>query len=108
VARVLQRIVPYLVSLLSDPSAAVRAHALRNLMNTLDAIEHFSPSDSKVFPEYIFPSLSLISRDHEELVGAPARPGAAKQRQAWCMCQPLSGCFSVLSTASRQGVHVEC
>jgi len=32
------------------------------------SIENFSPSDSKIFPEYIFPSLSLISRDPEELV----------------------------------------
>jgi len=63
-----QRVVPYLLSLLSEASAAVRAGALKIATRTLAPIDVFAPSDSKIFPEYIFPALSLLSRDPEELV----------------------------------------
>ncbi|KAK3265006.1 hypothetical protein CYMTET_26290, partial [Cymbomonas tetramitiformis] len=66
----LQRVVPYLLAVLAEPHtlAAVRAAALKALTACLSSIREFAPSDSKVFPEYILPSLSLMPRDPEELV----------------------------------------
>jgi hypothetical protein len=77
-----QRVVPYLLSLLSDGSAAVRAGALKIATRTLAAIDVFAPSDSKIFPEYIFPALSLLSRDPEELVRTHGGCGVLTEKES--------------------------
>lgn len=64
----LQRVLPYAVSLASDASAAVRAAALRTIVQAATNVVDFPPSDAKLFPEYILPSLSLLPKDSEELV----------------------------------------
>lgn len=79
----LQRIVPYVVFLLSEESALVRAMAIRTLafvvqqnnlfdinwIVKLEKVETFPPSDSHVFPAYILPTLSKFSSEEpEELV----------------------------------------
>ncbi|KAK9817197.1 hypothetical protein WJX72_010933 [[Myrmecia] bisecta] len=64
----LQRLVPYLLAMVSEPVAGVRAAALRCLARVLASVEVVPPSDSKIFNEYILPSLSLVPNDQEEMV----------------------------------------
>jgi phosphoinositide-3-kinase regulatory subunit 4 len=53
----LDRIVPYFVSLLSDPYPVVKINALVALTQLLSSVDSITPSDSNIFPEYIIPSL---------------------------------------------------
>jgi len=65
----LGRLVPYIVSLLSDKdSSIVRATAVKMLTRQLQRVDTFQPSDLYIFPEYIFPSLARFPIDQEELV----------------------------------------
>ncbi|MCO5613378.1 hypothetical protein L7F22_067654 [Adiantum nelumboides] len=64
----LQQVLPYVVALLSDPAAIVRCVALQVVCNLLSLVETFPPSDSKIFPEYIIPLLSMLPDDSEESV----------------------------------------
>ncbi|CAN8230088.1 unnamed protein product [Cochlearia groenlandica] len=64
----LQRVLPFVVALLSDPTAIVRCAAMETLCDILPLVRDFSPSDAKIFPEYIFPMLSMLSDDPEESV----------------------------------------
>jgi phosphoinositide-3-kinase regulatory subunit 4 len=59
----LQHVVPVTVSLLTDQDPLVRASAIQVLSKTVNAIESFPPSDSKVFPEYIFKRASHLITD---------------------------------------------
>lgn len=64
----LQRVLPYVIAMLSDPAAIVRCAALETLCDILPLVRDFPPSDAKIFPEYIFPMLSMIPDDPEESV----------------------------------------
>ncbi|KAK9806003.1 hypothetical protein WJX73_003643 [Symbiochloris irregularis] len=65
----LQRIVPYLLALISEPGmAGVRCGALWCLGRVLSSVRSLPPSDAKIFNEYILPSLSLVSNDPEGCV----------------------------------------
>jgi len=64
----LQKIVPYLVSLLGDSSASVQATALSTLTQILTLVDTFPPSDAKIFPDYILPSLETFCSDKNPLV----------------------------------------
>ncbi|PSS15560.1 Serine/threonine-protein kinase vps15 [Actinidia chinensis var. chinensis] len=64
----LQRVLPYVVAMLSDPAAIVRCAALETLCDILPLVRDFPPSDAKIFPEYIFPMLSMLPDDPEESV----------------------------------------
>lgn len=59
----LQRIVPYVVSLLDDTHASVRASSIRVLASVLSLLQGFPPSDSLVFPQYIFKRVSPLLHD---------------------------------------------
>ena len=59
----LQRIVPVTVSLLHDQDPLVRAAVIRTLTYTLSTIESFSPSDSNIFPQYIFKRVAHLISD---------------------------------------------
>jgi phosphoinositide-3-kinase, regulatory subunit 4 len=59
----LQRIVPSTVSLLQDQDPLVRASAIQVLAHTLSIIETFPPSDSNVFPQYIFKRVTHMITD---------------------------------------------
>mmetsp|Transcript_4856 Transcript_4856/g.17598 ORF Transcript_4856/g.17598 Transcript_4856/m.17598 type:complete len:1806 (+) Transcript_4856:266-5683(+) len=76
----LQRLLPYAVSVASDPCAYVRAAALRTVVASAQQVVEFPPSDAKLFPEYVLPSLSLLPKDSEELV----RVEYAKSLSALC------------------------
>ncbi|CAN1240841.1 Serine/threonine-protein kinase VPS15 [Linum perenne] len=64
----LQRVLPYVIVMLSDPVAIVRCAALETLCDILPLIREFPPSDAKIFPEYILPMLSMLPDDPEESV----------------------------------------
>jgi phosphoinositide-3-kinase regulatory subunit 4 len=59
----LQRIVPVTVSLLQDQDPLVRASAVQVLTTTVSIIQSFSPSDSKLFPQYIFKRVAHMISD---------------------------------------------
>lgn len=59
----LQRIVPVAVSLLQDQDPLVRASAVEVLTSTISIVESFPPSDSKVFPQYIFKRVAHLVTD---------------------------------------------
>ncbi|KAJ1558920.1 Serine/threonine-protein kinase [Nowakowskiella sp. JEL0078] len=64
----LDRCVPYLVTLLADENASVRAHSLKALTQLLILVESVTPIDSNIFPEYILPSLKLFPHDKNVFV----------------------------------------
>lgn len=64
----LQRAVPHLLSLISDPSTSIRALALHYLIKIFGSVQNIPASDARIFQDYILPSLSLLPSDPEELV----------------------------------------
>lgn len=64
----LQMVVPALLSTVADSAACVRAMAIKHLAYVLDMVWTVTPSDARIFPEYILPALSMIPADQEELV----------------------------------------
>ncbi|KAI1792388.1 hypothetical protein LXA43DRAFT_1132877 [Ganoderma leucocontextum] len=64
----LDRMVPYIVDLLHDDVAIVRAAALRTLMQVLMLVTVITPSNAAIFPEYIIPGIAHLVRDPEVLV----------------------------------------
>lgn len=64
----LQRVLPYVIAMLSDPAAIVRCASLETLCDILPLVRDFPPSDAKIFPEYILPMLSMLPDDPEESV----------------------------------------
>jgi len=64
----LQMVVPSLLSMVADTAPCVRAMAIKQLAVVLDMVWSVSPSDARIFPEYILPALSMIPADPEELV----------------------------------------
>uniref|UniRef100_A0A803NU41 non-specific serine/threonine protein kinase n=1 Tax=Cannabis sativa TaxID=3483 RepID=A0A803NU41_CANSA len=64
----LQRVLPYVIAMLSDSAAIVRCAALETLCDILPLVRDFPPSDAKIFPEYILPMLSMLPDDPEESV----------------------------------------
>ncbi|EKM56683.1 uncharacterized protein PHACADRAFT_183284 [Phanerochaete carnosa HHB-10118-sp] len=61
----LDRMVPSIVELLLDDAPAVRAAAIRTLMQILMLVTVITPSNASIFPEYIIPALSPLVRDPE-------------------------------------------
>ena len=59
----LQRIVPVTVSLLHDSDPLVRAKAVQVITTTVSVITTFPPSDSKIFPQYIFKRVAHMITD---------------------------------------------
>jgi phosphoinositide-3-kinase regulatory subunit 4 len=59
----LQRIVPTTIALLHDQDPFCRASALQVLTSTISVVETFPPSDSKVFPQYIFKRIAHLITD---------------------------------------------
>ncbi|KAI8979775.1 hypothetical protein BDF20DRAFT_913285 [Mycotypha africana] len=64
----LDRLVPYLIVLLTDESALVRANAIKTLTQVLCLVESISPINTRIFPEYILPSIRPFATDPEVLV----------------------------------------
>lgn len=64
----LQRLIPYLLEVIDDPSAAVRALALRTIAFLLSLVEQFPLADASVFPQYVLPAMVPFQSDPDELV----------------------------------------
>ncbi|KAL3661264.1 hypothetical protein V7S43_013872 [Phytophthora oleae] len=64
----LQRLVPYLLEVIDDPSATVRALALRTITYLLSLVESFPLADASVFPQYVLPAMVPFQSDPDELV----------------------------------------
>ncbi|KAL4146734.1 hypothetical protein PRNP1_012598 [Phytophthora ramorum] len=64
----LQRLIPYLLEVIDDPSAAVRALALRTITYLLSLVESFPLADASVFPQYVLPAMVPFQSDPDELV----------------------------------------
>ena len=63
---IMQRIVPYAVSMLNDTFPTVRASAIKCLDALFHAVQRVPPSEVKVFPEYIIPILQQLSTGEKE------------------------------------------
>lgn len=64
----LDRVLPFLVSLLNDPSSLVRASSIRNLTQILMIIKVITPSNAWIIPEYILPNISHLRLDESSFV----------------------------------------
>ncbi|KAI0305183.1 ARM repeat-containing protein [Multifurca ochricompacta] len=61
----LDRLVPYIVDLLRDDAAVVRAAALRTLLQVLSLVNAIAPANAAIFPEYIIPNVHPLVQDPE-------------------------------------------
>jgi phosphoinositide-3-kinase regulatory subunit 4 len=66
----LDRIVPYLICLLSDSYIPVRISALVALTQLVSSVETLTPSDANIFPEYILPALKSFTTHRDPMVRA--------------------------------------
>ncbi|KAG1450049.1 hypothetical protein G6F46_010280 [Rhizopus delemar] len=64
----LDRLVPYLMCLLTDESALVRANAIKTLTQILCMVDSILPINARIFPEYILPNLRSFTTDKDDLV----------------------------------------
>ncbi|KAJ1301055.1 hypothetical protein OPQ81_003473 [Rhizoctonia solani] len=64
----LDRLVPYVVDLLHDEAAVVRSAGIRTLTQVLMLVTVITPSNTSIFPEYIFPNIRHLATDAEESV----------------------------------------
>ncbi|EJD52092.1 ARM repeat-containing protein [Auricularia subglabra TFB-10046 SS5] len=64
----LDRLVPYLIDLLHDDAAIVRAGALRTLVQVLMLVSAITPSNAAIFPEYIIPNIWHLCKDPDPSV----------------------------------------
>ncbi|KAI9485192.1 MAG: armadillo-type protein [Benjaminiella poitrasii] len=64
----LDRLVPYLIVLLTDEAALVRANTIKTLTHVLCTVESISPINARIFPEYIIPNIRPFSTDPDVLV----------------------------------------
>jgi len=71
----LQRMVPVSIALLQDQDALVRAAAVKFLSHVVSKVQVFPPSDSKIFPQYIFKRVAPLLTDPSLVV-----------RLAFCQC----------------------
>lgn len=58
---ILDRILPYVLSMLHDPIPRVRVRALHTLCKALQYVKTVPVSDTNIFPEYILPGLAVVS-----------------------------------------------
>ncbi|KAI8905706.1 hypothetical protein DFJ77DRAFT_435262 [Powellomyces hirtus] len=66
----LDRLVPYVMSLLDDTNSVVRANAVKTLTQLLSMVESITAPDGNIFPEYILPGLRRFTTDPDAFVRA--------------------------------------
>ena len=74
----LQRMIPTAIVLLQDQDPLVRAMALHTLTTALGQVHSFPPSDSKLFPQYVFKRVTHMLTDPSVVV-----------RVAFSQCVPI-------------------
>ncbi|XP_023244916.1 phosphoinositide 3-kinase regulatory subunit 4 isoform X2 [Copidosoma floridanum] len=67
---VLDRILPYILHLINDPSSRVRVQAIHTLTKCLTLVKNVPPTDINIFPEYILPGLAHLPQDTSVIVRA--------------------------------------
>ncbi|KDO29848.1 hypothetical protein SPRG_04931 [Saprolegnia parasitica CBS 223.65] len=87
----LQRLVPFVMEVLDDACAAVRAEAIRCVSSLLSLVKIFPLSDAAIFPQYILPALQHFPSDAEEMV-----------RIAFAECLPS------LAESARRFLEISC
>lgn len=65
---ILDRILPYILFLTSDPLSRVRVCALDTLTECVSLVQRLPKSDWNIFPEYILPSISALADDKSDIV----------------------------------------
>ena len=64
----LQRIVPFVTSLLQDSEPIVRASSISVLASVLATVTSFPPSDAQIFPKYVFKKVAHLITDASLIV----------------------------------------
>ena len=85
----LQRMIPSAIVLLQDQDPLVRAMALHTLTTALSQVQSFPPSDSKLFPQYIFKRVTHLLTDSSVVVRVA-----------------FSQCVSILAETSRRFLDI--
>lgn len=76
----LDRVVPYVATLLTDKSVQIKVAALRTMTQILDMVRVVSPVNAYVFPEYVLPRLERYLADSTVNVDPLVR-----RQYAWCI-----------------------
>lgn len=93
---VLDRILPYILHLIHDPSHRVRVCAIHTLTKCLTLVETVPLSDTNIFPEYILPALSTVAHDEAVIVRTAYAENIAQLAETalrfleYCQVQTLS------------------
>ena len=66
----IDRIIPFVVELLSDKVAIVRAEACRTLTIAVESVESISAQNATFIPEYLLPQMRHLSTDPDIFVRA--------------------------------------
>jgi phosphoinositide-3-kinase regulatory subunit 4 len=72
------RIVPYVVELLSDDVAIVRAEACRTLILTVESVQTISAQNATYIPEYLLPQMRHLATDPDVFVRATYATGLVR------------------------------
>lgn len=64
----IDRIVPYIVELLSDDMPHVRAEACRTLIQVVESVTSVTPQNATFIPEYLLPQMRHLTMDSDIFV----------------------------------------
>lgn len=73
---------PFVVELLSDDVAIVRAEACRTLVITVESVKAISPQNATFIPEYLLPQMRHLSIDPDIFVRATYATGLVRLADA--------------------------
>ncbi|ODO02045.1 VPS15 protein kinase [Cryptococcus wingfieldii CBS 7118] len=76
------RVIPYIVELLSDDIAVVRAEACQTLVEVVDNVETITPQNATFIPEYLLPQMRHLATDNDTFVRASYATGLVKLANA--------------------------
>jgi phosphoinositide-3-kinase regulatory subunit 4 len=76
----LDRVVPYVATLLTDKSEQVKIGALRTMTQILAMVQVVSPINAYIFPEYVLPRLEPYLPD-----SSAATSSLVRMHYAWCI-----------------------
>ncbi|WVW81748.1 hypothetical protein I302_103744 [Kwoniella bestiolae CBS 10118] len=76
------RIIPFVVELLSDDVAIVRAEACRTLIIVVESINSITPQNATFIPEYLLPQMRHLAVDNDIFVRATYAKGLVRLADA--------------------------
>ncbi|WWC85771.1 uncharacterized protein L201_000637 [Kwoniella dendrophila CBS 6074] len=76
------RIIPFVVELLSDDVAIVRAEACRTLVIVVESVNSITPPNATFIPEYLLPQMRHLSVDNDIFVRATYAKGLVRLADA--------------------------